>query len=191
MSIRTRKIDAIIIIAMIIIAGFIFYRLGYIFDHDGPDIPDIQFKKDDQEKTLTVVSLSDQVLWKDIEIIGDCDTSALGKYVSEGDQIIQCEGTITIRHVPTKTILSTWKFSAIENLQLKHVHYTGPVSIKMAKSYIRLGQNYLALNDIPNAYANFQKGYKIALTSKRISAIVETSKGLADTWEQKGNIDVV
>ena len=116
MSIRTRKIDAIIIIAMIVIAGFIFYRLGYIFDSDGPDIPDIQFKKDDQEKTLTVISLSDQVMWKDIEIIGDCDTSLLSKYIVEGDIITQCEGTITIRHIPTDTILSTWKFSAIENL---------------------------------------------------------------------------
>ncbi|UCF50458.1 MAG: hypothetical protein JSU91_02965 [Thermoplasmatales archaeon] len=116
MSIRTRKIDAIIIIAMIIIAGFIFYRLGYIFDSDGPDIPDIQFKKDDQEKTLTVVSLSDEVLWIDIEIIGDCDTSELGKYVIEGDLITQCEGTITIRHIPTDTTLSIWKFTPIENL---------------------------------------------------------------------------
>jgi hypothetical protein len=116
MSIRTRKIDAIIIIAMIVIAGFIFYRLGYIFDSDGPDIPDIQFKKDDQEKTLTVVSFSDKVLWKDIEIIGDCDTSELGRHVAEGDKIIQCEGTVTIRHIPSDTILSTWKFSAIEHL---------------------------------------------------------------------------
>lgn len=116
MNIRLRKIDAIIIVAMILIAGFVFYRLGYIFDHDGPDIPDIQFKKDDQEKTLTVVSVSDQVLWKDIEIIGDCDTSALGRHVTEGDLIIECEGTITIRHIPTDTILSIWKFTAIENL---------------------------------------------------------------------------
>lgn len=121
MSIRTRKIDAIIIIAMIIIAGFVFYRLGYIFDSDGPDIPDIQFRKDDQEKTLTVVSSSDKVLWKDIEIIGDCDTSALGRFVVEGDKIIQCEGTVTIRHAPSDTILSTWKFSAIENLPFSMV----------------------------------------------------------------------
>jgi hypothetical protein len=101
---------------MIIIAGFVFYRLGYIFDHGGPEIPDIQFKKDDQEKTLTVVSVSDKIPWKDIEIVGDCDTSALGRYVMKEDQITECEGTITIRYIPTDTILSIWKFTAIENL---------------------------------------------------------------------------
>lgn len=49
--------------------------------------------------------------WEDIGISGDCDTSNLGTYVLAGDQITSCSGTITIRYIPTNTLLGSWEFT--------------------------------------------------------------------------------
>ena len=118
MNPRMKKIDTVIIIIMIIIAGFVLYRVGLMPKTEESNIPDIQFIKDDANKTLTVKSVSSQkVLWNDdIEIEGECDKSNLGKYVSIGDQITDCIGVIYIRHKPTDTLLYTFKFASIPKL---------------------------------------------------------------------------
>jgi len=117
MSPRIKKIDTVIIIIMIILVGFVLYRVGYMPKTEESNVPDIQFIKDDANKTLTVKSISQKVLWNDdIEIEGECDKSNLGKYVTVGDQITDCIGVIYIRHKPTDTLLYTFKFASIPKL---------------------------------------------------------------------------
>ena len=114
MNLRLRKIDAVIIVIMIVIAGFVLYKIGYVPKKEDSDIPDIQFFKDDKNRTLTVISVSAQVLWaEDIEIEGTCDKSSLSRFVEEGDQITECVGTINIWYKPTNTLLYTYKFPLI------------------------------------------------------------------------------
>jgi len=116
MNLRIRKIDAVIVVIMIVIAGFVFYKLGIIPETDKKDIPDIVFIKDEEKKILTIDSVSGKVSWDDIEIEGDCDKSNLGRYVTVGDQITECTGTIVIWHKPSETLLYTFKFKAIPKL---------------------------------------------------------------------------
>ena len=74
--------------------------------------PNIQFVMDDLNDKLTVVSADpSDIPWADIEINGTCDTSDLGTYVTVGDTITSCSGTITIRYIPTDTLLGIWEFS--------------------------------------------------------------------------------
>ena len=110
MKLKVKKIDAIIIVIMIVIAGIVFYKIGYIPKKEELDKPDIQFTKNDESKTLTVKSVSENVLWEDILIEGNCNKNNLGRYVTKGDQITDCVGIITIRHKPTDTLIHTYKF---------------------------------------------------------------------------------
>ncbi|KYK20302.1 hypothetical protein AYK24_03845 [Thermoplasmatales archaeon SG8-52-4] len=111
-----RKINAIIVIIMILIAGYVLFMMGYISKPDEENIPDIVFDKDEEKDTLTVLSVSDKVYWKDIKIDGDCDTSSLGKYIEVGDEITDCIGIIKIYHRPTDTLLYTYKFEPAPRL---------------------------------------------------------------------------
>jgi len=118
MNFKLKKIDALIIVIMIILAGVVFYRVGFVPEKLKEKIPNIQFFKDDENKLLIVRSVSGkEILWKDIEIEGDCGKSLLGKYVREGDKITDCLGTIVFRHIPTQTLLCTYKFPLAPKLQ--------------------------------------------------------------------------
>ena len=116
MSLRIRKVDALIIVIMIVIAGFVLYNYGYIPERDKNNIPDIVFSKDEDKKTLTVESIIGKVLWADIEIEGDCEKSNLGSFIAIGDMITECTGTIVIWHKPSGTLLYTFKFKTIPKL---------------------------------------------------------------------------
>jgi len=111
MKLKAKKIDAIIIVIMIVIAGIVFYKIGFIPEKEELDIPDIEFIKNEEDKTLTVKSVSENVLWEDILIEGVCNKNKLGRYVTKGDQITDCIGIITIRHKPTDTLIDTFKFA--------------------------------------------------------------------------------
>jgi predicted secreted hydrolase len=108
---RRKAIDAVIIVIMILIAGIVLWQVGFIpSESDDGNIPDIYFEKDEVNDILTVTYVSEKVLWSDIKVEGDCDKSLLGRYVNEGDQIIDCIGLISIYHKPTGTLLYTYKF---------------------------------------------------------------------------------
>ena len=116
MKLKLKKVDAVIIVIMIVIAGVVLFKYGYIPETDGPDVPDIQFIQDDVDNILSVLSVSERVLWEDILVDGACDISELGEYVNEGDRFRDCAGTIVIIHKPTGIELSTWVFSPIPKL---------------------------------------------------------------------------
>lgn len=114
---RRRAVDAVIIVIMILIAGLVLYQVDLI--SNGPDddkIPDIVFEKNEDNDTLTVISVSDKVLWSDIKIEGDCDKSLLGRHIKVGDMIKNCVGLISIYHKPTGTLLYIYKFEAVPKL---------------------------------------------------------------------------
>jgi len=80
-------------------------------------------------------------------------------------------------------------YTALDYMQSKHIHYTAPASTKFAIYYVKLGKFYLTIEDIPNAYKYYVKGYKIALLNRQISQIALASEGISEIWKQRGNID--
>jgi len=115
MKFKLKKIDAVIIIIMLVIAGVVLFRVGYI-EPEKEHVPTIQLIQDDENNILTVLSVSERVLWEDIFVDGSCDISELGENVNQGDRITECRGTIVIVHKPTGVELSTWVFSPIPRL---------------------------------------------------------------------------
>ena len=48
--------------------------------------------------------------WSDIEIIGICDTSGLNTYVTAGDTIANCSGTVSLGYISLNNLLGICKF---------------------------------------------------------------------------------
>ncbi|MFE3845673.1 hypothetical protein ACFL1L_02275 [Thermoplasmatota archaeon] len=72
-------------------------------------LPRIIFVEDYVERTLTVKSIMpSNFSWDFIEIIGNCNSSALGENVTIGDKITSCYGIIRIIHNPSNIVL--WEF---------------------------------------------------------------------------------
>jgi hypothetical protein len=111
MKYKFRKIDAVIIAALIIIAGIVLFRAGYAPNPVTPVTPDIDFIQDDENEKLIISHVSSKVLWKNIQIDGECDRSGLGEYVLEGDEIVGCLGTIILKYEPTEEELGSWTFT--------------------------------------------------------------------------------
>lgn len=113
---KFKKIDAVIIVALILIAGIVFFKAGYIPDPSKPETPKVYFDQDDVSNKLVVSYVAGDILWIDIEIYGSCDTSDLGKYVVKGNELIDCRGEINLIHKPTGENLGNWKFTEREEL---------------------------------------------------------------------------
>ena len=112
MSTKIKKIDAIIVVILIIIAGAVLFNVGYVKPPYEPETPKIEFIQDDAQKILRVIGVDTEVLWEDIQIDGDnFDTSGLGEEVVIGNEITNCEGTITLYFSPTGDSLGSWTFT--------------------------------------------------------------------------------
>ena len=111
MAFKLKKTDIAIIAVLIIIAGGVLLKTGYVSDPRKPETPTIEFFQDDSTDVLKIVSVSTEVLWEYITIEGDCDRSSLGKYIVEGNMITNCEGTITLIFHPTGDVLGSWTFT--------------------------------------------------------------------------------
>ena len=110
MNIKLKKVDAILIVAMIIISGIVLYQIVILPEKEKVQIPEIQFIQDIEKRTLTVKSFSQTLLWSDLEIKGECDKSDLGEYVTKEDKIKDCSGNIEIIHGPTGAEIGIWTF---------------------------------------------------------------------------------
>ena len=100
MKLKLKKIDAVIIVALIIIAGFVILKIDIKPPIGEKETPNITFTVDEVNKKLIVESVSAEVLWSEIEILGSCTKSYLSTYVEEGDEITDCKGTITFIYKP-------------------------------------------------------------------------------------------
>jgi hypothetical protein len=117
MSYNFKKIDAIIIVILIIIAGAVLISVGYVKPPVSLITPEIRFIQDDAEKILKVTHVDSEVLWENIIIDGDnFDRGGLGPKVVVGDEITNCQGTITIIFDPTNEPLGSWTFTPKEVL---------------------------------------------------------------------------
>ena len=117
MSSKLKKIDAIIIVALLIIAGAVLIKVGYVEPPIVPITPEIEFYRDDAEKILRVVNVDSEIYWSDIKIYGDnFDKGFLGAQVVVGDEITNCEGTITIYYKPNNDFLGSWTFTPKKKL---------------------------------------------------------------------------
>lgn len=117
---KFKKIDTIIIVSLLIVAGFIFYFAGYFpsLPEDKDRVPSINFEKDEKNNKLIVTYVSTIVRWSDIRIEGNCNTSGLSTYVVTGDEITDCNGVITIIYEPTKSVIDSWTFIKKDNLPI-------------------------------------------------------------------------
>lgn len=113
---KLRKIDVIIIVALIIMAIYVFHRSGYIQNPLEEKIPTIKFLQDEENFKIIVTYVSGDVKWSDINISGECDKSSLTTYVLKGDEITDCHGTITITYKPNGAVLGTFLFKEKEKL---------------------------------------------------------------------------
>lgn len=113
---KLRKIDVIIIVSLIIMAGYVFLRSGYIQNPLEEKTPTIKFLQDEENFKIIVTYVSGDVKWTDINISGECDKSTLTTYVLKGDEITDCHGTITITYKPNGAVLGTFIFKEKEKL---------------------------------------------------------------------------
>jgi len=82
------------------------------FEYHTPENPIILFRLDNEERTITVISIEQSdILWSDFQNVGDgsCNISTEG-YVAAADQITDCYGTISLYYSPTQTIIATFEF---------------------------------------------------------------------------------
>jgi len=102
----------ILLIVPIAIAATVYV---YVSGMMGPspsigNAPSVYFSADYSENTLTVMSTESNLEWDDFSIVGTCNTSGLGTYVTFGNRITNCSGQIIISYDPTGGTMDTWTF---------------------------------------------------------------------------------
>lgn len=95
----------------IIIAALVYYYVSGFIEPPEEEIPSISFACDFNTRTITVTQADTGVLWSDLEITGDCNTSGLSTYITAGDQITECYGQIRIVHIPSNALLASTNFN--------------------------------------------------------------------------------
>jgi len=72
--------------------------------------PPTIFDIDKNTKTLTVQKIyEDGIKWEDHEICSGFATLPTGQ-IKEGDKVINCEGNLALRHIPSNTLLGGFDF---------------------------------------------------------------------------------
>jgi len=144
--------------------------------------PEITFVMDDSANTLTVTSvgqLGPSVVWSDIEIDGNCDTSGLGFYVDAGDVITDCYGRITIVYTPTNTVMGIWDFSE-EIPQIEYGWIFGTVFVVYGNSTTPLSNATVSYRHLTNESDNVSQFWRVVLTDVNGNYLIEL---LPDTYE--------
>ena len=151
-----------------------------VFDFGPEPVPSIQFVKDSSGRTLTVAAVDpDDVLWSDIDVDGDCDTSGLGTYVVAGDVISSCYGRIKITYTPTNTVIGIWDFSK----KIKQIYYGfifGTVFIKSGNSNIPLANATVSYRYLRNKTSGSYQMWHILFTDENGNYNIEL---LPDIYE--------
>ena len=77
--------------------------------------PTISFDADSQTHKISISSVDpNDVLWSDILIIGDCNTSDLGEYVTDSDVISECSGNIILTYTENEVVLADYEFEELK-----------------------------------------------------------------------------
>lgn len=89
-----------------------------VFKHQLPSTPSIMFMSNIFDNSITVMSVSpENILWSDITNVGSGScVFPPNMYVTAGDNITDCYGTIQLLHIPTNTILATFDFPSVPSI---------------------------------------------------------------------------
>ena len=111
-----------LILVIIIIAFFVIIAISatvYVYvsgmigsPYHQDTIPEISFNADYTEHKIVVtkVDLENRLSWEQLSITGICDSTGLTGYIEAGQQIINCEGSISIIYMPTNTLIAQYTF---------------------------------------------------------------------------------
>ena len=109
-------IGVILMVAITVaIAATVYVYVSGMIGTGADTAPNISFVKDEDDTTTgstygtLMVASAQNATWANIAIVGG-DTPA-GTYVTAGDKINVTASSVTIRYVPTNTLLGTWTFS--------------------------------------------------------------------------------
>ena len=75
------------------------------------DYSTLKFVKDDVNKTLTVESCGENLIWDYLKIGGTGEGILPDGSIDVGDTIINCSGEIILIYTPMQTMLGSWTFS--------------------------------------------------------------------------------
>jgi archaeal type IV pilus assembly protein PilA len=102
-------IGVILMVAITVVLAAVVFVLVSDLGDQGDNAPGISFQKSTNDKTLTVVKVSNgPVNWEDLTITGTCTTKPTSTgAVGAGDSLSGCEvGTsVKIVHTPTDTLI--------------------------------------------------------------------------------------
>ena len=118
---QDQKNNTLIIIIAVVIAAIIIIPIAiaaityvYVSGEISPaaeSVPNIQFVRDNNAKTLTVAAVDpSDIRWSELYITGNYNTPYSNAYITPGDTIYNCSGIISIRYIPTNTLIGTWEF---------------------------------------------------------------------------------
>lgn len=109
-------IGVILMVAITVaIAATVYVYVSGMIGTSPQSTPSIQFVKDDVHDKLTVASADPiDIQWADLNLSCTGSTTLVypsSGYVLAGNEITNCSGTISVRYVPTNTLLGTWTFA--------------------------------------------------------------------------------
>ena len=110
-------IGVILMVAITVaIAATVYVYVSGMIGTSPQATPSIQFVKNDVHDKLTVASANPtDIAWTDLNLTMTGGSTTLvyptSGYVLAGNEVTNCSGTISIRYVPTNTLLGTWTFA--------------------------------------------------------------------------------
>ena len=110
-------IGVILMVAITVaIAATVYVYVSGMIGSSPTSTPSVQFVKDDVADKLTVASADPgDLAWSDFNYTqtedGPLTLNAGSTTVTAGDWFSNCNGTVTIRYIPTNTLLGTWDFA--------------------------------------------------------------------------------
>jgi hypothetical protein len=113
---RKKLLVGIVIVFFLTIAftATVYVYVSGMIGESPEQTPNIQLVKDNTNGKLTVASADPvDLTWNDFEITGSYISTSFSPYslVTAGDYISGCTGTISIRHIPTNTLIGMWDFT--------------------------------------------------------------------------------
>ncbi|HEC93465.1 MAG TPA: hypothetical protein ENI51_10850, partial [Candidatus Atribacteria bacterium] len=98
--------------------------------------PAIGFQPESQKHKIKITYVeSNDVLWSDISIVGDCNTSDLGEYVTDSDIITECSGRIIVKYIQNGVVLADYNFDEL--------NLSGSISINNGNIYFSIEEGSL------------------------------------------------
>lgn len=98
-------IAVILMVAItVVLAATVFVLVSDIGSQTVKQAPQMSFRDDQEQDTVTVVQVSRPMTWGDLAVTG-CTAPAATEAVDPGDQLTACGGRVTVSHRVSGTLL--------------------------------------------------------------------------------------